>query len=57
MGGVKSELFHYEVRAPYVTPDVADSRRIVTDAIQQSDQGNPWHEKGQREDEGDAPEW
>lgn len=32
IGDVKSELFHYEVRATYDTPEVAESRRIVSDA-------------------------
>lgn len=32
IGDVRSELFHYEVRATYDTPEVADSRRIVRDA-------------------------
>jgi hypothetical protein len=58
VGDVKSELFHYEVRATYDTPEVAESRRIVNDAIQQSEQGETWqHGRGQTEDEGDAPEW
>ena len=29
MGDARSELFHYEVRSTYDTPEVADSRRIV----------------------------
>ena len=32
LGDVRSELFHYEVRATYDTPEVAESRRIVRDA-------------------------
>lgn len=32
LGDVRSELFHYEVRATYDTPEVADSRRIVAQA-------------------------
>ena len=32
IGDVKSELFHYEVRATYDTPEIAESRRIVRDA-------------------------
>ncbi len=31
-GDLRSELFHYEVRATYDTPEVADSRRIVDEA-------------------------
>jgi hypothetical protein len=57
MGDARSELFHYEVRCTYDTPEVADSRRIVGDARQQAteldftnsdelDIGDdlPWHE-------------
>ena len=29
MGEARSELFHYEVRSTYDTPEVAESRRIV----------------------------
>jgi hypothetical protein len=32
MGDARSELFHYEVRVTYDTPDVAESRRIVEQA-------------------------
>ena len=32
MGDIRSELFHYEVRSTYDTPEIADSRRIVEDA-------------------------
>lgn len=31
-GDIRSELFHYEVRATYDTPEVADNRRIVEEA-------------------------
>ncbi len=43
LGDVRSELFHYEVRATYDTPEVAESRRVVRDAIdsQGSPQGGP----------------
>ena len=30
LGNARSELFHYEVRSTYDTPDVAESRRIVS---------------------------
>jgi|SRR6476660_5083543 hypothetical protein len=33
MGDARSELFHYEVRATYDTPEVAESRRIVEEAL------------------------
>lgn len=32
LGTARSELFHYEVRSTYDTPEVAESRRIVEDA-------------------------
>jgi hypothetical protein len=32
LGNVRSELFHYEVRLTYDTPEIAESRRIVEDA-------------------------
>ena len=57
MGDVRSELFHYEVRATYDTPEVAESRRIVNDAIQQADQGTTWQSSEWTEDGDDAPEW
>jgi hypothetical protein len=57
LGEARSELFHYEVRATYDTPEVADNRRIVNDAIQQSEQGSTWQKKEWAEDGDDAPEW
>jgi hypothetical protein len=35
MGDARSELFHYEVRITYDTPEVADRRRIVEEAQRQ----------------------
>jgi hypothetical protein len=32
LGTARSELFHYEVRVTYDTPEIAESRRIVEDA-------------------------
>ena len=32
LGDVRSELFHYEVRVTYDTPQIADNRRIVAEA-------------------------
>ena len=34
LGNARSELFHYEVRVTYDTPEIAESRRIVEDAEQ-----------------------
>lgn len=36
MGDARSELFHYEVRCTYDTPEIAESRRIVEQARQQT---------------------
>jgi hypothetical protein len=35
LGRIRSELFHYEVRCTYDSPEVAESRRIVADAAQE----------------------
>lgn len=35
LGDARSELFHYEVRCTYDSPEVADSRRIVDEARRQ----------------------
>lgn len=32
LGDVRSELFHYEVRITYDTPEIAESRRLVDEA-------------------------
>ena len=32
IGDIRSELFHYEVRATYDTPEIAESRRIVRES-------------------------
>jgi hypothetical protein len=37
IGDVKSELFHYEVRITYDSPEVARHRRLVDDAKRQGD--------------------
>jgi len=44
IGDIRSELFHYEVRATYDTPEVAESRRIVAEAKHQPDQ-TEWHRR------------
>ena len=52
LGDIRSELFHYEVRATYDTPEVAESRRIVAEA-QTSEPGTwgPTEWKPDEEDE------
>jgi hypothetical protein len=37
LGDIRSELFHYEVRSTYDTPEIAESRRIVDEADQPPD--------------------
>ena len=39
-GDVRSELFHYEVRITYDTPEVAENRRIVSEA--KNDKDSQW---------------
>jgi hypothetical protein len=36
LGNARSELFHYEVRLTYDTPELAESRRIVEEAERQT---------------------
>ena len=55
IGDVRSELFHYEVRATYDTPDVAENRRIVSEAVKQ--QENTWEQTDWNRDEEDESEW
>ena len=38
MGDARSELFHYEVRSTYDSPEIAESRRIVEQATKAADQ-------------------
>lgn len=49
LGNARSELFHYEVRSTYDTPEVAESRRIVEEAMggnelsfDDPDEEEPW---------------
>jgi hypothetical protein len=37
MGDLRSELFHYEVRSTYDTPEIAEHRRLVDEAQTQDD--------------------
>ncbi len=55
IGDVRSELFHYEVRVTYDTPEIADHRRIVHDATQDTD--GTWPTSEWKPDEGESPEW
>jgi hypothetical protein len=55
IGDVRSELFHYEVRITYDTPEIAEHRRIVQDAKQDTDGKWPNNEWKPGKDE--SPEW
>src|SRR5688572_6952120 len=48
-GDVRSELFHYEVRITYDTPEVAENRRIVSEAKNEKD--NKWEKDEWKPDE------
>ena len=54
IGDVRSELFHYEVRATYDTPEVAESRRVVDDAQKSESQ---WDKTEWKPDQDDDPTW
>src|ERR671933_2303855 len=54
IGDVRSELFHYEVRATYDTPEVAESRRVVDDAQKTETQ---WEKTDWSPDQDDEPTW
>lgn len=47
MGDARSELFHYEVRATYDTPEAAESRRIVEQARRHMEELQFDHEDGE----------
>ena len=56
IGDIRSELFHYEVRVTYDTPEIAESRRIVEEAKSGHEaqwESNEWS----REDEDDRKGW
>jgi hypothetical protein len=55
MGEVRSELFHFEVRATYDTPEVSESRRIVADAISEGERGSAWQKTEWTPDGEDDP--
>lgn len=41
LGALRSELFHYEVRSTYDTPEVAEHRKLVEQATEAPDFLNP----------------
>lgn len=58
IGDIRSELFHYEVRATYDTPEVAESRRIVSEAQDSKDsQETKWERTEWSPDEDEEREW
>ena len=57
VGDVKSELFHYEVRATYDTPEVAESRRIVSDAKKNESNDTKWELTEWSPDDDEESEW
>jgi len=57
IGDVKSELFHYEVRATYDTPEIAESRRIVRDAQDPNTDKAQWDRTDWIPGEDEEPEW
>jgi hypothetical protein len=54
IGDVRSELFHYEVRVTYDTPEIAESRRIVREA--QQDTEAKWQISEWKPEEDESPE-
>lgn len=58
IGDIKSELFHYEVRATYDTPEIAESRRIVREAQDNNKTEKPkWDRTEWTPDEDEEQEW
>src|SRR3954468_8834655 len=55
IGDVRSELFHYEVRITYDTPEIAEHRRIVGEAEKPDE--SKWQTNEWKPDEGEKPEW
>jgi transcriptional regulator of aromatic amino acid metabolism len=57
VGDVKSELFHYEVRATYDTPEIAESRRVVGEAQQPETGKHKWDKTEWNPGDEEEPEW
>lgn len=55
IGDVRSELFHYEVRITYDTPETAEHRRIVDEA-KQSEPSN-WEPTTWSPEDDEEKEW
>ena len=54
-GDIRSELFHYEVRATYDTPEIAESRRIISETKKDEKTWDKTEWAPDAEDE--EPEW
>jgi hypothetical protein len=54
-GDVRSELFHYEVRVTYDTPEIAENRRIVSES--KNDKESKWEKNEWKPDEDEDQEW
>jgi len=55
LGDIRSELFHYEVRVTYDTPEIAEHRRLVADAKEQD--SATFNPSDWTPDEDDEPTW
>lgn len=55
IGDVRSELFHYEVRCTYDTPEIAEHRRMVDDARNPDE--SHWEPTGWSPDDDEEKEW
>jgi len=55
LGDVRSELFHYEVRCTYDSPQTAEHRRIVADATKPTEE--QWPSNQWMPDEDADPTW
>ena len=55
IGDIRSELFHYEVRATYDTPEIAEGRRLVNELKSQAE--NAWERTEWKRTEDDEPTW
>jgi hypothetical protein len=54
-GDVRSELFHYEVRITYDTPEIAENRRIVSESKKEKE--SKWEKTDWTPDKEEDPEW
>jgi hypothetical protein len=57
LGEARSELFHYEVRSTYDTPEIAESRRIIEElrrpgplSLDDPEDDAPWRNQSSSED-------